>query len=373
MSKFIRRLSLVTVLLMAICPFFVNANAIDGEIINPSADEAISMVLQGMSQEAGVYGLGNVDFSDLSLGGQIPAYEVKTNGLNNLSDLEYYPVYENNNVVATAVVAYNEDGLPIATVSQNLADVFSEYYGEDIALVFDRSNMYVWDGLTYDCVRQSTRVNEGRSSLGGASTYTFGLNISRGVVEPHTPLYMEHTPMATSTQAYLNVPKVQQPTNISCWAACIKSIGGYYGINRSINQICTLAGLTTSDGANIYQVGDTLEGSPFNFTVTYEMAGGNSCMSFSTLKYYIDSGIPLYGAVDYTARSQATGHALVIRGYYTYTNSSSYAGSISYMDPDSASYAASNVAKSGSRPYVYTYAETGAEVAKITNFLAISE
>ena len=70
-----------------------------------------------------------------------------------------------------------------------------------------------------------------------------------------------------------------------------------------------------------------------------------------------------------TRAREACGHAVVIRGYYLYTNSTSYVGSISYMNPYSGYYEASNVKKSGSRPYIYTDS-SGAELGKIQDFIA---
>ena len=315
----------------------------------PTVKESIEMVLQGMAYEPEAYGLEEVSFDQLTLGTRIPAFTMADETMSEITAIEYYPVLFDSHVIAVARVAYN-DNLPMTTISCYLAELVDGAVQHDIPF-----------SLLFDEASEANIIDQDLPLFSQHALLCDERPVSLDVSVPTS------LDSLTATQHYLSVPKVQQPTDLSCWAACIKSIGGYYGVSKTINQIYNYGGITPYQGASIMTAWNVFENSPFNFTVQGELAGGTTCIAFSTLKYYIDCGYPLYGAVIYGSNE---GHAVVIRGYYSYSSSSSYAGSISYMNPSTASYEASNVASSGSRPYVYTDSY-GTYLGDIADFLAV--
>lgn len=73
-------------------------------------------------------------------------------------------------------------------------------------------------------------------------------------------------------------------------------------------------------------------------------------LTYKKAKEYIQSDYPLHTNVDYYTK---TGHAVVVRGYYDYTNTTDYVGQISYMDSLSGRYEAVGV-KSNTGTIHYT-------------------
>lgn len=330
----------------------------------PSVEDAISLLLQSMAGEAEEYGLKAEAFDKLYLGKPLPVYVYVHDQQLIPSAIEYYPIMFDGDVIAVATVWYNEEKTPIANISCYLAKAINEH-GKDkeIALISANNEMMLWNGKS---IIPSTSMSKTllQTKLIRAVEQTA---ITREQPEPNKRLKIA---AVKATQNYLSVPKVKQPTSNSCWAACTKSIGGYFGINKSILQIYGYAGVTPYNGGSLMTAESVLTASPFNLNSTWALAGAWAPgLSFATLQYYIDSGFPIFAS---SAYSDTAGHAVVIRGYYNYSNSNTYAGSISYMNPWTGLYEASNVAKSGARPFVFTD-QAGAYLSDLADFTVYSD
>lgn len=341
---------------------FASASTID-----PLLLESITMILQGMTTEPEVYELQITDFEDLSLGSQLSAYILADGIPNKINSIEYYPLISDGNVKAIAAVTYSENDIPIVQISKSFASELSYHIADNpISLIFAKEGLYLWDGnLCVEILSFSTQYSD-RDSIEMCSLENLNTMIREKVIA-NVDIELNNIPQNYATQKYLTVPKVKQNSTDSCWAACVKSIAGYYGITKSIDEIYNIANVTKYKGLGISGVLDVLEAAPFYFSCEPEYCGGNSCLAFETLQYYLDLGYPLFGGAVY---DDSKGHALVIRGYYNYTNTSEYAGSISYMNPFSGQYEASNVLSSGARPYIFTD-PMGVKLGNIENFLVV--
>lgn len=370
MKKHIIALILVATLLFSLnINAFASTSTTDTFLLN-----AITMVLQGMASEPDLYDLQITDFEGLSLGLKLPAYEL-TNGIPvQITSIEYYPLISDGDVKAIAAVTYSENNIPVAQISKSFASELSDNITNNpIALIFAKEGLYIWDGYTFTMLLPASIQYTDRSSIETCSVENFSAIMKQSVVTD-IGITLNNVPQTFATQKYLTVPKVKQNATYSCWAACVKSIAGYYGITKSIDEIYNIANVTKYNGADITKVWDVLEASPFYFSCESEYAGGSSCLAFETLQYYIDQGYPLYGSVVYIEGTSgfSPGHAVVVRGYYNYTNTSAYAGSISYMNPYTGQYEASNVLTSGARPYIFTD-QMGVELANIVDFLVVMD
>ena len=82
------------------------------------ADESMQLKIQDglvfLESEKELYGLDSIDFTNLSLGAQIPAYILAEQGLSFDTEVAYYPIIENGYWILTAAVATNEFGEDVA-------------------------------------------------------------------------------------------------------------------------------------------------------------------------------------------------------------------------------------------------------------------
>ena len=169
-----------------------------------------------------------------------------------------------------------------------------------------------------------------------------------------------------NTQVYSSVPiqkflddmplVSQQPYTYACWAACSKAIVQYYKSDCTIDQVYEAAEVTKYQAGYLVNIKDAL----------YELMGLNTEMlnygiTFDYLTFAISDNYPI-AAIAYPS-AQDGDHAVVIYGYVKYTNSS-YAGSVSYMDPmtSSGSYASGSVSANNVFTYIDPYGDVNGTI-----------
>ncbi len=86
----------------------------------------VSNVLNAIEEQKGIFGLDGVDFSVLYLGNEIPAYELKSSGSVRIDRIQYYPVLEQQNWVATAIVSYDEFGKMNVQISKSYVETYNK-------------------------------------------------------------------------------------------------------------------------------------------------------------------------------------------------------------------------------------------------------
>ncbi|MCF0150030.1 MAG: hypothetical protein HUJ80_01310 [Firmicutes bacterium] len=334
-----------------------NGTSLDDEIV-----EVTKCVLQFMEPEKDLYSMGNVNFSSLYLGAQIPAYVVKSTGLVAETDILYYPIMSGSEWIATAIVTADSRGHLNVQISTDYAKCYEESVLTEIAFVFDDTSAYVV--TEQDTIMVATAPNP-MPERGSIQNYSGRINLNR------TELIAKYavgggcinSTRSFDNQYYLQVPCIQQAANsLQCWAACIASIRGYYGTTTTIDDVYTKAGVTKYLGANIYTASNTLES--YGFTVTNRWAGSYNWYQLRTAIYSNET--PVYAGCSYT---QTSGHAVVIRGFYVYQNISQV-GIISYMDPVTGTYVASSVATDGE----FYYVPSGGDAQyTMSSFLEVAE
>ena len=86
--------------------------------------DSFSKMLTEISADKKLYGMDDCDFTKLSLGEELPAYEVLPNGLRRLNE-HYYPILHGGKWVITAIVAYNALGEESITLSPEFQAVYN--------------------------------------------------------------------------------------------------------------------------------------------------------------------------------------------------------------------------------------------------------
>ena len=322
------------------------------------AAEITQLVLQAIEPEKELYnGLEDVDFSELYLGEEIPAYNLTGSGPVEVTNISYFPIMYDDEWVATSKIFYNTAGKMIAQVSTAYAVAYAqeENPGTQVALIFDDQSAYLYtnSGLIEAAVNsystpERVSVEEYEGVLAAPVTTSLQAQSTLSVSVTSAAQSRNLNPRSFETQEFLMVPKIKQTAGTAqCWAACIASIRSYYGTATTINNVYDFSGATKYVAKNIHFAKAVLE--DYGFSVTPYLLNG---LNFYQLRIEIAiNGNPVYGACTIDENTNQ-GHAIVLRGFMCYTNVTSVLGTISYMDPQTGDYAASYVQTDGKLDYV---------------------
>lgn len=348
--------------------FAIEATTSDSLAQTALEKEVLSLsgkVLQFIEPEKESYGMEHVDFSTLYLGKQIPAYEVTTAGLKEVTGVLYFPIMSENEWVATAFVTRDSDQNMNVQISDEYAADYAnaKVVDERVALIFDKSGAYVFSGGKFIEAAKAPVVQSNRISI---SEYQ-GKISTKAVLHGSETISVEKQKSVArasfNNQKYLSVPLIKQKSgSLQCWAACIASIRGYYGTSTTIDQVYNFANVTKYNGATVAKSKSVLE--KYRFTVKQYYDSTFNWYQLRTEIYSYEN--PIFAGCKYNATQ---GHAIVIRGYYVYENAEGL-GVIGYMDPATGKYAASSV----STDYKFYYiSNDNGKSYRITDFLSVSK
>lgn len=308
-------------------------------------NSTVAAVLSSMEMYKAQYGMENINFSTLSLGSELPAYEITSNGAALIEDIHYFPIMSNNSWVATAIVCYGSEGSMNVEVSKKYVDAFvsrTERISPELALVFDNSNTYLFNGANYTIAETNEPISS-RAPISSLPT----LNLDTVPLASNSELTIRPSIMtrANGDAVFLDVPSIMQPTNQSCWATSTASILQYYGLYRTPANVCSAANVNL----NTYlSAADTAEliGDYYGFgwgkngdtnTFYYKLI-----MDTLITETYINDSPIFAGFAPASNSSTGAGHAVVVQGYVNLTYPT-----MSYMDPADGLYKASNVPSNG--------------------------
>lgn len=302
----------------------------------------VSDMLVSIEADKEGYGLADVDFSTLALGNEIPAYDLE-NGQLSPAETHYFPVLSNGNWVATAV-ATEQNGEVFVQFGRMYAD------GQSLtqaALVFDQGTVYEYGANNTRTVAYTKNDAAVPNSMSASATAI--LQPQTAAISAQRTLQSTYSVFATRDvdDHYLAVPMVAQPTDYTCWAACCVAICRYFNISATIDEIVSLGGSSVEAGL-LANALSALNAKGLDPTSSQSFA-------WATMMNHILQNRPIYaGCLKNVINGIGTGHAVVIRGFASYGNSSpnGYRGLISYMDPEYGSYVSSAVPSSGFLYYI---------------------
>lgn len=301
------------VLVVVFCFSGISALAVDGDADVPAdVIDAIEHVIESIAFEKEYYGFAGVDLTKIMVGSQIPAYEAVEGELVPISDISYYPIFDDTgHVVSMAAIKYY-DGQALAFLGSELVPVIDEYAGsEDIALIYDQFGVYCWDTNSIELIALNNIESgvEYRTELQDITPSEF-LAVS---VEP--VVAVSEMNISTSSimpfgyddeAAYISAPVKRQPDDSAwCWAACMACIvqietGDFY-------NCVTMGRRYTSDynyRATISTVNNWLN-NDFGLDYSIERDGSYLTSILNTLAH----GHAVFGGF-----TGMTGHASIIRG-----------------------------------------------------------
>lgn len=279
----------------------------DNDIVN-----AIEHVIESIYFEKEYYGFGDCNLSELSIGTEVPNYEVINNNLVENNDISYYPILDKyGEIISVAAIAY-DGGQPKAYLSCDLVPALKEtQIGQGIALVYDRQGVYCWNGEKATLI-ESNNMPGGvtyRNDIANVSDATLQNTVTRCVVVS-TSLNIE-IPDAEphgygDNAAYVSVPVKRQPSGRSwCWAASMASIIQHEtGTSFTCTQIANRYNASDDQTESIYTVQTRLRN---DFSLSYTL---RSDRYLTSLLNSLGRGHAVYSSF----KSNAGGHAVVIRG-----------------------------------------------------------
>ena len=267
-------------------------------------------------------------YSNISLGNNIPTYVIENDTIK-ASEVQYYPVLNDNTIVGMISSYGNDNTTPSITFTTAYNDILNNFItsNNEIALVgniqdfivISRDSSTSISGNNFDFIRNDiiqytpiTKYSDINITLANSSSKKL---------------------VASSYGYGLSVPSKKQQTDTNCWAACVASVGQYKtGINKDSNYVSKTLGVTGGGNmldisrglSTIYNLSNTPYADPFYF---------------NKLMTQINSDKPVIAGFI----SGGYGHAVVLCGY----GSSSSSASFTYMDPWYANAYTSNIVQDG--------------------------
>ncbi|QHI71740.1 papain-like cysteine protease family protein [Aminipila terrae] len=338
----------------------------------------VTNLLENIYSERDMYGLEDISFDNLYLGEKISAYQEQNNELKEIS-VAYYPILENDKVVAIASVIYDEAGTPMVQIGRRFASelqAFTEKRADSnlVALVFDETGQVLYASdieKNYDCI--DTFIKDTGDDI---TTYTNELQAEPvSLFESINSKDIEFTQIkseikldlkqkeecqdiynynsdsnntllsrANKDSKYLNVPIVLQGDYFLCWAASAASVGNYMtGKSYTAKNIAKKMDIGYNDGGGIKDAKRALKNV---YSITTNRASSAPAFT-TTIMNQIQSGNPIWAG--FGANDGSLGHAVVLRGY----SSSSQGAALSYMDPNESNYQVMSVRKDGIYQFAY--------------------
>ncbi len=248
---------------------------------------------------------------EVQLGMAIPTYIMEENfnsqSYYNIAEVQYYPVFSEENVIGLVGVA--QDGAGDYVFS------YSEGYSEQVnSVLADNAQIaLIGDGRSLKAVASSEQVTGIRSETSGVNPAEELSTISiTGNAEEAS---------RSSRAGNLAVSTKFQSDNWDCWAACVACIGQYYtGINKSSIQVADAVGIHTYASAG--QTRDAIQ-SVYHVSTTYyegSLSVSGVMDTISNDRKPILAGVVFSGYI---------GHMVVINGWTVVGTSPA----LSFMDP----------------------------------------
>ena len=311
-----------------------------------AVERGVADVLGVVELQKADYGLTDVDFSALSLGREIPSYELTEKGLTRINDIHYFPIIYSNDWIATAIVSYSiygdmNIGLSVKyaadySVLKNSINSRRSNDHDGAALVFDSTNAYLYLGDN-SIIVESFQEYQDRASM---DTYS-------GLVSPETAKVITQRNIAvthlesTRGMASLNISPITQPTNYTCWAASVAMILNYRGTFATVGSVLMAANVSMytyqSAAQCSYLISNSFGYSCGTYGLPYGYYYSLKIADLTTELTGLSS--PLFAGFS----SGSVGHAVVVKGYVDLGGTPT----MTYIDPADGYIKASTVPSSG--------------------------
>ena len=259
-----------------------------------------------------------------------------------------YPVYVKDMLSAFAV---SIDGIHYQ-ITTDLVKELSTYKGRSIALIYDNSNCYVYDGVSCSSLFEYAVSQDYRGCLKDVDLNDCDIKLQ--ILQSRTHLDINSENILYATQAYysVSVTGVPQVYSKTCWAAMIAMIknclsgSSLTAYNVATNVMGSTSSLVFNQGLTDSTIVSQMN-SKYSLSYNYY----NGVRSDSILEASITSGYPIFGS--FTQAVTDSRHAGVIYGINIIS------GYVSVKDPRyitlNSTYSYSAYYSSGAYRYISLY------------------
>lgn len=196
------------------------------DLLEDSKVDRIVTALNFIEETKSTYGLDDVDFNDLELGSSITTYEYIDNTFEVLGEM--VPIFSGDKIIASAF----DVGDGNYSVETFLANEIDKMGFEDIAIVYDRDEVYLFNGSDFVLLKKSDICITVRDDIDLDSLKNKKHHIVTTNVNANSRIRLNLDTM----QAKATVPPyvecdveyvTQLPYDKLCWAACVAMVKNY--------------------------------------------------------------------------------------------------------------------------------------------------
>lgn len=326
MKKKMISLLLVLSLVVGICPaaFAGEANTISVD----TQSKMLQLLVSSMAEKE-LYGLESLDLSSVSIGSAIPTYSVSGNNLTPAS-VQLFPVLSNGQITSIFTVFPDENGEIHAQLSSGMVETLNMYLPNSapFAIIYDDEGAYLYADSTVTLLCEGAFIEEKENLISNLSDDALDNVTVRRVTEA---LALDVNSFAAQIPApcveaayYLEVSKVLQTSDVTCWAACIASI---VNTVKGTNYPCAKVVQDLNGGINETKDMDfVINGISSTYGIQYTHNYAPRIGS-ATVIAQLQNGYPFFGGF-----VNGLAHMVVIRGINPNVNT------FSVMDPATATY-----------------------------------
>lgn len=301
---------------------------------NSAVYDKIEATLSAIAPEKELYGLNDINIYSLSIGSEIPAYEVVSESLKPV-EIHIYPIFDDTSKLVLTATTANINGEIAVSLSCSFVDTLSCFTPSDkVAIIYDKNNIYIQNenataqvkGISgYSDMDRDDLASISEDDISSINKATLH-NVASLTVNPPIQMYD-----IGDDSVYLQVEKLKQSTSTLCWAATAVSILRYKGrIDNSISDQKFSELYQSYMGENWSLVGQSTA-FVTNFINTYfdknegkYVFRGTDWYDYESIWTSLNRDNPVYGEFIYP--SQTTTHAMVVRAMNGY-------GWFGVMDP----------------------------------------
>lgn len=192
------------------------------DLLEENKVNQISSAINFVEETKSAFGLDDVNFDDLELGTSIVTYEYVNNSFRVLGEM--IPILSGNEIVASAF----NIGNGTYSIETMLANDINDVGFDDVAVVYDRDEVYLFNGDDFVLLEKSDICSSERDDIDLGTIRNEEHHITTTEVRNNARVKLSNNKMqarATLPFAQCNVKNVtQRPYKNLCWAACIAMV-----------------------------------------------------------------------------------------------------------------------------------------------------
>lgn len=309
-----------------------NAATIPSQVLLEEEDVIeIETALNFVEETKSAYGLDDVDFGNLELGSSITTYEYINNTFEVLGKM--VPIFSGQKIIASAF----DVGDGSYSIETFLADAISKVEFERVAIVYDRDEVYLFNGSDFVLLKKSDICITERDDIDVNTLKDNEHHIATTYINSNSRirLNLDNVTMPARLDPYArcDVKYVTQlPYDKLCWAACVAMVKNYKSGTSLTTPDVSRAyfGTLKNQAIEGYKIQDCMR-RIYGLDYTYSSTTPKENIIFTNLS----KGWPVIGVFSWSVGVNSGLHACVI----TLDNPFSYY--ISLLDPMCGGVAAS--------------------------------